>query len=219
VRRSYGARQSPRHFGGAIRYCYHPFGIPASPGFHRCPSLRKPPQHSKHSRRDDFLERRIVGRHFLRPHDGGSYLSRRERPWRRSQSILRKPGKLIMSEVPRAPVGPLWRNGIGICARWKEADRGIQVCEVRPLTRDPFFEVVNVAADFSALEAKGGNDVAIGHAPNLGADPIHFLWQLRHNTGNALRAVLSLAFTDIYNIGEELQDIKKALKRTTKDIS
>ena len=76
-----------------------------------------------------------------------------------------------------------------------------------------------MAADFSALEAKGGNDVAIGHAPNLGADPIHFLWQLRHNTGNALRAVLSLAFTDIYNIGEELQDIKKALKRTTKDIS
>jgi hypothetical protein len=26
--------------------------------------------------------------------------------------------------------------------------------------------------------------VAVGHAPNLGADPIHFLWQLRHNTGN-----------------------------------
>jgi hypothetical protein len=42
---------------------------------------------------------------------------------------------------------------------------------------------MNVAADFSALEAKGGNYVSIGHAPNLGADPIHFLWQLRHNTG------------------------------------
>ena len=38
-------------------------------------------------------------------------------------------------------------------------------------------------ADFSALEAKGGNDMAVGHPPNLGADPIHFLWQLRHNTG------------------------------------
>jgi hypothetical protein len=43
---------------------------------------------------------------------------------------------------------------------------------------------VNVAADLGALEAKGGNYMAIGHTPNLGADPIHFLWQLRHNTGN-----------------------------------
>jgi hypothetical protein len=42
---------------------------------------------------------------------------------------------------------------------------------------------VNVAADFSALEAKGGNYMAVGHAPNLGADQIHFLWQLRHYTG------------------------------------
>jgi hypothetical protein len=52
---------------------------------------------------------------------------------------------------------------------------------------------VNVAADFSALEAKGGNYMAVGHAPNLGADPIHFLWQLRHNTaifGNYLVDVL-----------------------------
>jgi hypothetical protein len=45
---------------------------------------------------------------------------------------------------------------------------------------------VNVAADFSALEAKGGNYMTVGHAPNLGADPIHFLWQLRHNTENSL---------------------------------
>jgi hypothetical protein len=41
---------------------------------------------------------------------------------------------------------------------------------------------VNVAADFSALKAKSGNYMAIGHAPNLGADPIHFVWQMRHNT-------------------------------------
>ena len=40
-----------------------------------------------------------------------------------------------------------------------------------------------MAADFSALGAKGGNNVAVGHAQNLGADPVHFLWQLRHNTG------------------------------------
>jgi hypothetical protein len=31
--------------------------------------------------------------------------------------------------------------------------RGVQVCEIRPLARDPFFEVVNVAADFGALDA------------------------------------------------------------------
>jgi hypothetical protein len=58
-----------------------------------------------------------------------------------------------------------------------------QICEIRPPERNSFFEVVNVAADFSALEAKCGNHMAVGHAPNLGADPIHFLWQLRHNTG------------------------------------
>jgi hypothetical protein len=43
-----------------------------------------------------------------------------------------------------------------------------------------------MAADVSALEAKGGNYVAVGHAPNLGAAPIHFLWQVRHNTENSL---------------------------------
>jgi hypothetical protein len=26
--------------------------------------------------------------------------------------------------------------------------------------------------------------MGVGHAPNLGADPIHFLWQLRYNTGH-----------------------------------
>ena len=51
----------------------------------------------------------------------------------------------------------------------KQLDRGVQICEIRPLARDPLFEVVNVAADFSALEAKGGNYMAVGHAPNLGA--------------------------------------------------
>jgi hypothetical protein len=40
-----------------------------------------------------------------------------------------------------------------------------------------------MAADLGALEAKGRNYVAVGHAPNLGADPVHFLWQLRHYTG------------------------------------
>ena len=61
----------------------------------------------------------------------------------------------------------------GICARRKQLDRGVQVCEARPLARNPFFEVVNVAADFSALEAKCGNYMGIGHPSNLGADPIH----------------------------------------------
>jgi hypothetical protein len=28
--------------------------------------------------------------------------------------------------------------------------------------------------------------MAVGHPPNLGADPIHFLWQLRHNTAEAV---------------------------------
>jgi hypothetical protein len=30
-----------------------------------------------------------------------------------------------------------------------------QICEIRPLARNPFFEVVNVATYFSALATKG----------------------------------------------------------------
>jgi hypothetical protein len=59
------------------------------------------------------------------------------------------------SEIPCPAIGPFGRDGIGICARRKQLDRGVQICEIRPLARDPFFEVVNVAADFSALPAKG----------------------------------------------------------------
>jgi hypothetical protein len=99
---------------------------------------------------------------------------------------LRKPGQLIASKIAGAPIGPFGRNGIGICAGRKQLDRGVQVCEICTLARDPFFEIVNVAADLSTLQAKGGNYMAVGHAPNLGADPIHFLWQLRHNTGQIL---------------------------------
>lgn len=36
----------------------------------------------------------------------------------------------------------------------KQLDRRIKICEITPLARNPFFEVVNVTADFSALEAK-----------------------------------------------------------------
>jgi hypothetical protein len=66
-----------------------------------------------------------------------------------------------------------------MCAPRKQLDRAVQIYEIRPLVRGPFFKVVNVAADFGALAAKGGNYMAVGHAPNSGADPIHFLWQLR----------------------------------------
>ena len=108
-----------------------------------------------------------------------------------------------MSEVPGSAIGSLGRNVIGVCARRKQLDRGVQVCEIRSLPRDPFFEVVNVAADFSSLEAKGGNDMGVGHAPNLGADPVHFLWQLRHNTGNFSNLGLFLRFSLIIN--EQIQ--------------
>jgi hypothetical protein len=132
--------------------------------------------------RNEFLERRIAGRHSLCPHNGGSYFGRSERSWRGPQGVLRKPGQLIVGKISGAPISPLWRDGIGICARRKQLDRRVQICEVRTLARDAFFEVVNVAADFSALETKGGNYAGVGHATNLGADPIHFLWRLRHNT-------------------------------------
>ena len=91
-----------------------------------------------------------------------------------------------MAKVPRPPVDPLGGDRIRVCARGKQLDCGVQICEIRPLARNPFFEVANMAADFSALEAKGGNYVAVGHPQNLGAEPINFLWQLRHNTENSL---------------------------------
>jgi len=46
----------------------------------------------------------------------------------------------------------------------QQLDRGVQICEIRTLARDPLFEVVNMATDFSALEANGRNYVAVGHA-------------------------------------------------------
>jgi len=61
-----------------------------------------------------------------------------------------------VSKVPCPAIGSLGRDGIGVCARRKQLDRGVQICEIRPLARNPFFEVVKVAADFSTLEAKGG---------------------------------------------------------------
>jgi hypothetical protein len=48
---------------------------------------------------------------------------------------LRKPRQFIAGKVPGAPIGPLGRNGIGVCAWRKQLDRGVQVCEIRPLAR------------------------------------------------------------------------------------
>jgi hypothetical protein len=43
------------------------------------------------------------------------------------------------------------------------------------LWRNPFFEVVNVAADFSALETKWGDDMLLGHAPKAGSGRLEIL--------------------------------------------
>jgi hypothetical protein len=48
-----------------------------------------------------------------------------------------------------APIGPLGRDSIGVCARGKQLDRGVQICEICSLARYPFFQIVNVAADFA----------------------------------------------------------------------
>ena len=73
-----------------------------------------------------------------------------------------------MSKIPCPAIDPFGRDSIRIFSRRKQLDRGVQVCEIRPLTHDPLFEVVNVAADFSALEAKGGYNVRLDHAPKAG---------------------------------------------------
>jgi len=43
------------------------------------------------------------------------------------------------------------------------------------MTRNPFFEIVNVAADFSALEAKGGYNVRLGHTAKAGDGRLEIL--------------------------------------------
>jgi hypothetical protein len=48
-----------------------PLSVATRPGLRHRPALRETPQHSKHPLRDDFLERRIGGRHSLRLHDSG----------------------------------------------------------------------------------------------------------------------------------------------------
>ena len=58
--------------------------------------------------------------------------------------------------------------------------------EIGPLMPDLLFQVVDIAADFGALGAKGWDNVRFAHAPNLGAGPILFLGRLRHNTENSL---------------------------------
>jgi len=80
-----------------------------------------------------------------------------------------------LGKIPGPAIGPLWRDGIGVRAGRKQLDCGVQICEIRSLARNPFFEVVNMAADFSALEAKGGNDVRIGHEPKAGDDRLEIL--------------------------------------------
>lgn len=99
--------------------------VPAGSGLHHRPALRKPPQHSKHSLRDDSLECRVVGRNSFLLHDGGGYFGRSERPWSYPQGVLRKPGQFIVGKVARAPVRPLRRDCIGVRAGRKEADRGV----------------------------------------------------------------------------------------------
>jgi hypothetical protein len=126
-------------------------------------------------RRDDFLERHITGRHSLGLHNDTSYFSRCVRSWSGPQSALRKPGQLIVGKIPGPAIGPLGRDSIGVCAGRKQLDRGVQICEIRPLARDPFFEVVNVAADFSALEEKGGDDMLFGNVPKVGSDRLEIL--------------------------------------------
>ena len=43
------------------------------------------------------------------------------------------------------------------------------------VARNPFFEVVNVAADFSALEAKCGYNVRLDHATKAGDGRLEIL--------------------------------------------
>jgi hypothetical protein len=54
-------------------------------------------------------------------------------------------------------------------------DRSVQVCEICSLARDSFFEVVNVAADFSTLGPQCGYNVRFDHAPKAGGGRLEIL--------------------------------------------
>jgi hypothetical protein len=58
--------------------------------------------------------------------------------------------------------------------------------QARTKATDLLLQLVNVAANLGSLGSKSGNNVCLSHAPNLGADWIHFMWRLRHNTENSL---------------------------------
>jgi hypothetical protein len=98
-----------------LRHREHPFGVSACAVLSHGPALREPPQHGKRAVRNEFLERRVAGRHSFFLHNGRSYFGRRERPRCCSKGVLRKPGQLIVGKVSCPTVGPLWRDGIGVC--------------------------------------------------------------------------------------------------------
>ena len=89
-----------------------------------------------------------------------------------------------MGKVPRAPVWPFWRDSIRVRAWGKEADCRVNVRQRQPVPCYLLLEIVNMAADFSALETKGANNMSLGHPSNLGPGPAQFLWRLRHNIGH-----------------------------------
>ena len=118
------------------------------------PRFSETPQHGKCTRRDDFLERYIVGRHSLCLHNGASYFRRRERPRGYPQSVLRKPGQFIMGGRSHSgDSAALAGMKSGFVPGENDFIVASKFARIRPLARDPFFEVVNVAADFSAPAA------------------------------------------------------------------
>jgi hypothetical protein len=48
-------------------------GVAACAGLRHDSALRETPQHGKRPHHNEFLERRIIGWHSIRLHDGGSY--------------------------------------------------------------------------------------------------------------------------------------------------
>ena len=59
----------------------------------------------------------------------------------------------------------------------------VNVRQIGPQQGDALFEVENVPADLCPFGAENGNNV-FALAPNLAADPIHFLGRFRHNIVN-----------------------------------
>ena len=87
---------------------------------------------------------------------------------------MRKPGQFIASEAPGPAIGSLGGMASGFAPGVNSLIVASKFARFARW-RNPFFEVVNVAADFGALETKCGYNVRLDHAQKAGDGGLEIL--------------------------------------------